>query len=105
MYRNSNKDARMRALKTAWDPKLKAFRCHYTGVVLEEEDHKDPLYLTFDHRTPRQEDDIVIAAACINDMKSDLTEDEFKSVVKQLARRFNGEDFDETVLKFACWKR
>jgi len=54
---------------------------------LVETNPEDPRYITFDHRIPRQEDDIVVAAACINDMKSDLSEDEFKAIVVQLARR------------------
>jgi hypothetical protein len=74
-------------------------------VPLVETNPKDPRYITFDHRTPRQEDDIVVAAACINDMKSDLSEDEFKGIVVQLARRFAGESFDESALKLRHWKR
>jgi len=95
----------MHALTVAWDSQAQAFRCHYSGVKLDEINHQHPLYLTFDHRTPRQENDIVVAAAWINDMKSDLSEDEFKAVVKQLARKFDGEAFDESVLRFIHWRR
>jgi hypothetical protein len=101
--RRADKLARARALKASWDGQ--AFRCHYGGVTLVENDHRSPRYITFDHRTPRQEHDVVIAAACLNDMKSDLSEDEFKAVVGQLARRFTGQPFDETVLNLAHWTR
>ena len=101
--RKADKRARAQALKASWDGQ--AFRCHYSGVTLVENDHRNPRYITFDQRTPRQEDNVVIAAACLNDMKSDLSEDEFKAVVVQLARRFDGGPFDESVLNLSHWKR
>ena len=101
--RKADKKARVRALQLAWDGSV--FRCHYTGVPLDENDHHAPQYLTFDHRTPRQEQDVVVAAACINDMKSDLTEKEFRAVVIQLAQKFQGGQFDEHVLNLTHWKR
>src|SRR2546426_11793767 len=84
--RKSDSGARVAALHRSWDGE--GFRCHYSGVRLVETDHHDPRYLTFDHRTPRREDDIVVASACVNDMKSDMTEAEFRAVVLQLASRF-----------------
>jgi len=65
--RKHNRKARIRALQQAWDGE--SFRCFYTGVKLVEDNSKDPRYLTFDHLIPRKEDEIVIAAAAINDMK------------------------------------
>jgi len=70
-----DKKARIDALKRAWDGK--SFRCYYSGIELDENNHRNPRYLTFDHRIPRKEDDLVVASACINDMKSDMTEEEF----------------------------
>ncbi len=93
--KKADKAARARALQKAWDDKIKGFRCCYSGVLLNECDRTDPRYLTFDHRTPRQEDDIVITAQLINDMKTDMTDKEFREMVFQLARRFNGREFDE----------
>lgn len=101
--RKANKLARVAALKSAWDGE--GFRCRYSGVRLVENDHRSPRYLTFDHRTPREEDDVVVACACLNDMKSDLTEGEFRAVVMQLASRFQGGPFDERVLNLKHWKR
>jgi len=83
MRRKTNREARVQALKKAWNGEN--FRCHYSDIKLVEDNSKDPRYLTFDHRTPRNEQDIVITASIINDMKSDMDEDEFKAVVLQLA--------------------
>jgi hypothetical protein len=100
-----NRDIASNALKSAWDRNKKVFRCYYTGVTLVENNHRDPRYFTFDHRTPRDERDIVVASACINDMKSDLSEKEFRRIVLELAQRFQGGPFDECVLNLAHWKR
>ena len=98
-----NRDARIKALKRAWDGE--AFRCYYSGVALVEDNPKDPRYVTFDHRTPRIEGDIVLAAAAINDMKSDMSEREFRSMVAQLAERFSGGKLEEKAFKLKFWKR
>jgi len=93
----------MQALKRAWDGE--GFRCYYSGIRLVEDNPKDPRYLTFDHRTPRQESDVVVAAAVLNDMKSDMTEDEFKAMIIQLASRFKGGRFDENVFNLEYFRR
>ena len=98
-----DKSARERALKKAWDGQ--AFRCYYTGIKLVEDNHKDPRYLTFDHRIPRKESDIVVVAAAINDMKSDMADDEFRAMVQELANYFNGQGFNESVFNLKYWKR
>ena len=99
-----NKSARIIALKKSWDGKC--FRCHYSGVRLEERDHHSPVYITFDHRIPREESDIVIAAAVINDMKSDLSDEEFKNAINQLSAWFSkGTPVSEDVFKLKHWKR
>ena len=101
--RSADKEARIRALTKAWDGQH--FRCYYSGVRLVTHDHRNPRYVTFDHRVPRQESDIVICAAAINDMKSDLDEEEFRTVVIDLAKRFQGGEFDENALNLKHWKR
>ena len=106
MRRKPDRNARVRALKSAWDSTGRVFRCYYTGLELNETDSKKPLYLTFDHRIPRNETDVVVTAACINDMKSDLTEEEFKAVVLQLAHHFTGGSVvDPAVFNLSHWKR
>ena len=59
--RRPNRAARVSALQQAWDGE--GFRCYYTGIRLIEDDHHDPRYLTFDHRTPRNDEDVVVCAA------------------------------------------
>jgi len=86
-------------------PAVHAPRCHFTGILLVEDNPRDPRYLTFDHRVPRDESDLVLAAGLINDMKSDLSEEEFRAVVNQLARRFGGGGFDDSVFTLKHWKR
>ena len=98
-----NKEARIDALKHAWDGK--SFRCYYSGVELDEINHRNPRYLTFDHRIPRKEDDLVVTAACINDMKSDMTDEEFRAMVVALSTRFQGGEFDTRVFELEHWKR
>ena len=98
-----NKDARRRALKKAWDGE--GFRCYYSDIRLIEDNPKDTRYWTFDHRTPRNESDVVVAASLINDMKSDMTESEFKKMVIQLASHFKGGSFDNRVFNLKHWKR
>jgi len=101
--KKADRAARIRALQRAWDGK--SFRCHYCGVQLNETDHGDPRYLTFDHRIPRREDDVVVAAACLNDMKTDMSEDEFRTMIIELASRFQGGIFDAKALYLKHWKR
>jgi len=101
--RKPSKAARIRALKQAWDGV--GFRCHYSGIRLVEDNHRDPRYLTFDHVIPRQEDEVVVTAAVLNDMKSDMTDSEFRSMIIQLASRFAGGEFDDSVFDLSHWKR
>ena len=98
-----DKEARVRALQKAWDGE--GFRCYYSSIKLVEDNPKDPRYITFDHLTPRKESDIVVVAAVINDMKSDMSDDEFRLMVLQLAIRFKGGKFDERVFNLKHWKR
>ena len=103
MRKKPDKAARIAALIRAWDGE--AFRCYYSGIVLDEIDHRNPRYLTFDHRIPRKEDDLVVASACINDMKSDLTEKEFRDMVISLSKKFEGGQFDGNAFDLEHWKR
>ena len=42
---------------------------------------------------------------CVNDMKTDMSEDEFRAVVLGLAENFDGGSFDESLLTLKHWKR
>jgi hypothetical protein len=76
------------ALRNSWDGDF--FRCHYSGARLVEDDSGSPRYITLDHRTPRNEEDIVIAASLINDMKTNMDEKAFNEIVIALADHFKG---------------
>jgi hypothetical protein len=65
----------------AWDPIHKCFRCWYTGIRLNEEDPSARRQLTFDHVIPGDDSRLVVCCRLINEMKSDLTWDEFFTVV------------------------
>lgn len=86
----TNRGARLKALQDAWDGKC--FRCYYTGwpLCVDKKKHQNPYYLVWEHRTPRDEQDIVVAANLINSMKSDLTEEEFQNLILGLAKRYQG---------------
>jgi hypothetical protein len=80
--------ARTEALRRAWDSELQRFACYYSGAPLDEEDFKSAWYLSFDHRTPGDEADLVVCAQLVNHFKSNLTEEELRRLVIQLAERF-----------------
>lgn len=97
------REAVRQALKNSWDGE--AFRCYYSGVRLIEHTATHPRYLTFDHRTPRQGHVAAATAAVVNDMKTDMSEEEFKAMVVELAKRFAGGEFNEGVMELEYWKR
>ena len=47
----------------------------------------------------------VVAAACINDMKTDMSENEFRAVVIALSKAFQGGTIDEKIFNLKYWKR
>lgn len=101
--RSFDREARRRALKFAWDGSC--FRCYYTGWALSTTDQSSPIYLTWEHLTPGDETNVVVAAACVNDMKSDLTDEEFRSLVIQLARRFQSPNYEIPPPILTKWRR
>jgi len=94
--RKPDREARIRALQESWDSEARCFRCHYTGIALKTDDHRDHRYLSLEHQIPGNETEIVVVSALLNRMKTDLSDREFRRMVAALARRFEGEDFDET---------
>src|SRR3990172_1591991 len=83
-----NKQARLDALKKGFNKLGKYFECYYTQIRLDESNPRSARYLTFYHVVPRDESKMVLAAALINDMKSDFTDKEFRSMIKQLSSHF-----------------
>ena len=94
--RRPDREARIQALEDAWDKKARVFRCHYTKIPLDTEDWRDHRYLSLEHQTPGIETDIVVVSALINRMKTDLSDREFRRIIKALARSFDDEDFDQS---------
>ncbi len=77
-----------------WDKKV-GFECAYTGLPLTTDRDADgragPLYATWEHvdpRSPSKASEVVLVGWLINDMKTDLTDPEFKRMVKALATHF-----------------
>jgi hypothetical protein len=93
--RRFNRDARRGALHDSWHNG--AFHCYYSGVALIDDPSRwrDHRYLVFEHRTPGDETSVVVTCALINRMKTDLTEEQFRTMITELARVFGGGTFDE----------
>jgi hypothetical protein len=73
-------------------------------MLLDLENRKSPRYLVFDHLIPRDPRNVVICAAVINEMKSDMSPDEFRDTVCQVADHFR--KGTPVVLKpFVYWYR
>jgi len=88
-----DRQARLAAMKRQWDPKVGAYRCHYTGISLDMS-HGTRRHATWEHLTPGDESSVVLASALVNRMKSDMTDAEFQRMVGALARHFEGASFD-----------
>lgn len=99
-----NARAREDAMRKAWDPIARVFRCAYSSAPLSE-DPSSPWHVTFDHRTPRDESDLSICAAVINHMKTDLALDEFRVLVEQLAELFAGARDAVDAIHLRHWSR
>ena len=77
------------AVDAIWDyVRRYGYVCYYTKLKLDLEDRRSNRYLVFDHLIPRDPRRVVITANVINEMKSDMSEDEFKDTVCQLADHF-----------------
>jgi hypothetical protein len=88
--------ARLGALARSW--RDGAFHCFYTGVCLIE-DHsrwRDHRYLVFEDRIPGDGTSVVVTCALVSRMKADLAEDQFKLIVTELAKVFDGGTFDQS---------
>jgi len=97
--------ARLQALAGSWHDG--AFHCYYTGVCLiEDHSHwRDHRYLVFEDRVPGDGTSVVVTCALISRMKSDLTEDQFKLIVIELAGTFGGGTFDQGAFPGQSYRR
>src|SRR4051794_37440405 len=92
--RSIDKRARLRAMQWQFDPTIDAYRCYFTGVPLSF-DFGSRRSAEWTHLTAGDESSVVLASKIVNGMQSDLTELEFEALVKALAVRFSGGQFDE----------
>ena len=84
-YRMDCKNFSPEAIEGVWGYIRKhGKKCYYTGMLLELRDPKSPWYLVFDHWIPGDGRKVVITSSLFNDMKSDLSENEFWYYIKQL---------------------
>ena len=90
-----DKQARLRAMQQQFDPSIDGYRCYFTGMPLDLV-AGTRRSAEWTHLTPGDESSVVLACKLINRMQTDLTESEFASLVKALARRFEGAPFDES---------
>lgn len=90
-----DKQARLRAMQRQFDPSIGAYRCHFTQIPLElaAGSRKSAEWA---HLTAGDEGSVVLACKLVNRMQTDLREPEFEALVRALARRFDGEPFDES---------
>ena len=89
--RKIDKEARFRAMKKQWDGG--SFRCFYTGIVLSDKPGSRQS-ATWEHITPGKESTVVLVADLVNKMKANMTDREFKALVRALAVLFSGGAFD-----------
>lgn len=61
------------------------YKCYYTGTPLEVNDSSSPWYCVLDHWIPHDPRKVVLTSAVVNDMKSDLSEEEFWYYVEAFA--------------------
>ena len=95
----AEESVRTKALKNAWEAQSECFRCYYSGIKLVDDNPRDPRYITFAN-SPDLEGELIAIASLIQEMKSDLTLDEFKAIVIQLGRHFaEGLPVEESIFK------
>ena len=65
--------------------RTKGYVCTYTGLELDMENDRSPWYGVFDYCLPHDKSQVVLTCALFNEMKSDLTINEFWYYIRQLA--------------------
>jgi hypothetical protein len=95
-----------KALKAAVSGSPPVFKCYYTKINLELTNSFSPWYLSFDHRTPGDDNDIVVTSQYLNCIKADLDEEEFKNSIQELFNCFNNNmPINVSSFTFKYWKR
>ena len=102
---SNDRTKRRAALRMAYDRSVDGFRCHWCGVLLEEEDDADPFHLCFDHLIPEKTSELVVSSEIFNHMKSDFAPEEFLRAIRELAAHRAGRPFDRDLVEFRYWSR
>jgi len=105
IFRKPNHKARAAALMESWDPNHRRFRCWYTGIRLNEENPFSRRYLTFDHVVPGDDSRLVVCCRLINEMKSDLTWDEFFTLISAFDIYKKTGVFPKETVNLGHWSR
>jgi predicted nucleic acid-binding Zn ribbon protein len=103
--RHRDQPKRRSALQKAWSSAKQAFLCHFSHLPIEEINRDSPFAIEFDHITPIPESDLVATVAFINQLKGDLTADEFKAAFYELVKHWNGTRFNKAAIAFEYWSR
>ena len=61
--------------------------------------------IEFDHRIPIPSSDLLATVSFANQLKGDLTEDEFREAISQLSGHWKGAPFDKAAIAFQYWSR
>lgn len=96
-------EARRKAMHERWNSDLNAFTCVHTGVAL---DHTpgSARHAEWEHRVPSDEASVSLAAAVVNRMKGNLSQEQFEALIRALnACLIEGQPFDESAFP-AKWQ-
>ena len=89
--------ARRAAMYEQWRGDLHAFVCKYTGIALTHSG--GARNAEWEHVIPAEESSVVLAAALVNRMKADLSEEQWDDMIRALyALRIEGKPFDPSAL-------
>jgi len=79
----------------------RGFVCQYTGVKLNLTNPQDPFYFSFDHMIPGDGLTVKLTFVLLNEMKSDMTFQEFEYFILQFAKFFTtGQKIIKKKLKY-----
>jgi hypothetical protein len=92
-------------LKNSFDQERNGFVCQYTHILLDDRAPKRPCSVSFDHRIPGRPEQVV-CAYFVNCMKTDLTDTEFRAVLRELTNHWRlGTPFDTGVIDAGRYAR
>lgn len=92
-------------MKDRWKAAEQAFTSYFTGLALEEDDRRHPLYATWEHLHPG-DTKVTLAAGFVNSMKSNLTEAQFRAITRELVTVWSqpGSRFNSSLVPPGPWR-